>query len=39
MTLWPPLLMGIYAFTHRKEKEAATTDTGHAVAEKEDHHG
>jgi Fe-S-cluster-containing dehydrogenase component len=37
MTLWPPLLMGIYAFTHRKE--AATTETGHAVAEKEDHHG
>jgi hypothetical protein len=22
MTLWPPLLMGIYAFSHRKEKVA-----------------
>jgi Fe-S-cluster-containing dehydrogenase component len=37
MTLWPPLLMGIYAFTHRKE--AAAEDAGHAKAEKEDHHG
>jgi len=37
MTLWPPLLMGIYAFTHRKE--AVAEDAGHAKAEKEDHHG
>jgi len=37
MTLWPPLLMGIYAFSHRKE--AASEDEGHGKAEKEDHHG
>jgi Fe-S-cluster-containing dehydrogenase component len=37
MTLWPPLLMGIYAFSHRRE--AASNDTGHGKAEKEDHHG
>jgi formate dehydrogenase iron-sulfur subunit len=39
MTLWPPLLMGLYAFSHRKEKDDATHDAGHAKAEKEDHHG
>jgi Fe-S-cluster-containing dehydrogenase component len=37
MTLWPPLLMGIYAFTHRKEADAE--EPGHAKGEKEDHHG
>ncbi len=38
MTLWPPLLMGLYAFSHRKEK----VDEAHgasAAAKKEDHHG
>jgi Fe-S-cluster-containing dehydrogenase component len=33
MTLWPPLLMGLYAFSKRREKEGAE------AAEKEDHHG
>ena len=33
MTLWPPLLMGLYAFSRRRE-QAET-----AGAEKEDHHG
>jgi formate dehydrogenase iron-sulfur subunit len=33
MTLWPPLLMGIYAFSNRREKAAAEG------TEKEDHHG
>ncbi|MGB8929629.1 MAG: 4Fe-4S dicluster domain-containing protein [Anaeromyxobacteraceae bacterium] len=37
MTLWPPLLMGIYAMTHKKDE--ATHDAGHGKAEKEDHHG
>jgi Fe-S-cluster-containing dehydrogenase component len=37
MTLWPPLLMGLYAFSHRKEK----VDEAHSAsaAAKEDHHG
>jgi formate dehydrogenase iron-sulfur subunit len=34
MTLWPPLLMGIYAFSNRREKAAAE-----ATDKKEDHHG
>jgi formate dehydrogenase iron-sulfur subunit len=34
MTLWPPLLMGIYAFSNRREKVAAE-----AADKKEDHHG
>jgi len=29
MTLWPPLLMGIYAFSHRKEKVAREEADGH----------
>lgn len=33
LTLWPPLLMGIYAFTRSREK-SARTETG----EKESHH-
>lgn len=33
MTLWPPLLMGIYAFSNRREKAAA------AEQGKEEHHG
>jgi formate dehydrogenase iron-sulfur subunit len=37
MTLWPPLLMGIYAFTHRKEAEGH--EAGPAKAEKEESHG
>lgn len=37
MTLWPPLLMGIYAFSHRRE--AASNDPGHGKGDKEDHHG
>ena len=36
MTLWPPLLMGIYAFTHRKDQVAH--DDGHGK-DKEEHHG
>jgi formate dehydrogenase iron-sulfur subunit len=32
MTLWPPLLMGLYAFSHRREEVASTS-------KKEDHHG
>jgi formate dehydrogenase iron-sulfur subunit len=42
MTLWPPLLMGIYAFSRRRDEVAdAEPDaaTGHAGAEKEDDHG
>ena len=39
MTLWPPLLMGIYAITHRKDEANADADAGHGKAEKEDHHG
>ena len=38
MTLWPPLLMGLYAFSHRREK----VDEAHGPADsakKEDHHG
>lgn len=35
MTLWPPLLMGIYAFSNRREKlEQAEAEQG-----KEEHHG
>ena len=34
MTLWPPLLMGIYMFSKRREEGA-----GHAAEEKEEHHG
>jgi Fe-S-cluster-containing dehydrogenase component len=37
MTLWPPLLMGIYAMTHKKDE--AAHDAGHGKSEKEDHHG
>ncbi|HEX5627994.1 MAG TPA: 4Fe-4S dicluster domain-containing protein [Usitatibacteraceae bacterium] len=37
MTLWPPLLMGIYAMTHKKDE--AAHDAAHGKAEKEDHHG
>jgi formate dehydrogenase iron-sulfur subunit len=36
MTLWPPLLMGIYAFTKRRENGE---NGAHAVEEKEDTHG
>ena len=36
MTLWPPLLMGIYAMTPKKDE--AAHDAGHG-SEKEDHHG
>jgi formate dehydrogenase iron-sulfur subunit len=35
MTLWPPLLMGIYAFSKRRENGNGE----HAVEKKEDHHG
>jgi len=34
MTLWPPLLMGIYMFSKRRENGDA-----HAEEKKEDHHG
>ena len=36
MTLWPPLLMGIYAFSKRRGNG---NGDGHAVEKKEDHHG
>jgi formate dehydrogenase beta subunit len=37
MTLWPPLLMGFYMFSKRREE---TQDGGHAPKSgKEDHHG
>jgi Fe-S-cluster-containing dehydrogenase component len=35
MTLWPPLLMGIYMFSKRRENG----DANHDAAKKEDHHG
>jgi formate dehydrogenase iron-sulfur subunit len=38
MTLWPPLLMGIYAFSRRRE-EVAAGEQGGASASKEDDHG
>jgi hypothetical protein len=34
MTLWPPLLMGIYMFSKRREQAE-----GQAAEKKEDHHG
>ena len=34
MTLWPPLLMGLYAFSKRREEVAAEEEHG-----KEEHHG
>ncbi len=34
MTLWPPLLMGIYMFSRRRDEAE-----GHAVEKREDHHG
>jgi hypothetical protein len=34
MTLWPPLLMGIYMFSKRRDNNG-----GHAEEKKEDHHG
>jgi formate dehydrogenase iron-sulfur subunit len=36
MTLWPPLLMGLYAFSKRREEVEGTTAAAHG---KEDHHG
>ena len=39
MTLWPPLLMGLYAFSHRKEKVDEDTHGAAGTAKKEDHHG
>jgi formate dehydrogenase iron-sulfur subunit len=38
MTLWPPLLMGLYAFSQRRD-EVEDTAHGPAGAGKEDHHG
>ena len=35
MTLWPPLLMGLYAFSKRRDETAAAE----AAEAKEDHHG
>jgi formate dehydrogenase iron-sulfur subunit len=38
MTLWPPLLMGLYAFSHRREK--ASKEHSHGAAHgKDDHNG
>jgi formate dehydrogenase iron-sulfur subunit len=37
MTLWPPLLMGIYAFSHRKEKVAREEPAEHRPAGGEHH--
>jgi hypothetical protein len=34
MTLWPPLLMGIYMFSKRRDE-----GEGHDLEKKEDHHG
>ncbi|MGC3999170.1 MAG: 4Fe-4S dicluster domain-containing protein [Anaeromyxobacter sp.] len=36
MTLWPPLLMGLYAFSKRRDE---VDGQSHAPAAKEDHHG
>jgi Fe-S-cluster-containing dehydrogenase component len=36
MTLWPPLLMGLYAFSHRREK---ASHEGSSHDAKEDRHG
>lgn len=38
MTLWPPLLMGIYAFSKGRENGASGGSHG-AKGDKEDHHG
>ena len=35
ITLWPPLLMGLHAFSHRREEVARQT----AAATEETHHG
>lgn len=37
MTLWPPLLMGLYAFSKRRE-EVKGDDTGHGPKGKDDRH-
>jgi formate dehydrogenase iron-sulfur subunit len=37
MTLWPPLLMGLYAFSRRREELSGSEDA--APHGKEDHHG
>jgi Fe-S-cluster-containing dehydrogenase component len=39
MTLWPPLLMGLYAFSHRREEVAAEEAGGTAHGDKEERHG
>jgi formate dehydrogenase iron-sulfur subunit len=39
MTLWPPLLMGLYAFTHRRDEVAATEHaSGIGTGIEGDHH-
>ena len=38
MTLWPPLLMGLYAFSHQREEVAKDEAAGSAPARKEDRH-
>ncbi len=37
MTLWPPLLMGLYAFSRRREE--ASGEPGAGAGGKEEHHG
>jgi hypothetical protein len=37
MTLWPPLLMGIYAFTRRRENGEG--GSGQAAEKEEETHG
>jgi formate dehydrogenase iron-sulfur subunit len=39
MTLWPPLLMGLYAFSRRREEVEAKSADAAAPAGKEDRHG
>jgi ferredoxin len=39
MTLWPPLLMGLYAFSRRREGAAAPEGAEHATDAKEVGHG
>jgi formate dehydrogenase iron-sulfur subunit len=40
MTLWPPLLMGLYAFSKRREKASEGHDDSHGAAGgKEERHG
>ena len=39
MTLWPPLLMGLYAFSHRRDEVEAEEKAGHGSSGEGGHHG